>query len=60
MSLGRLLMLFGLVLVPVGLVYGMSSLNGGDPKAAMFTELACLAGGALVFLLGRRLERNRS
>jgi hypothetical protein len=60
MSLGRLLMLFGLVLVPVGLVYGMTTLNGGDSKAAMFTELGCLAAGALVFLLGRRLERKGS
>ncbi len=53
-------MLFGLVLVPVGLVYGMSLLNGGDSKAAMYTELGCLAAGALVFILGLKLERKGS
>jgi hypothetical protein len=50
-------MLFGLVLLPVGLIYGMSTMSGNS-KAAMFTELACLAAGALVFILGFNLEKR--
>jgi hypothetical protein len=57
MSLGRLLMLFGLILLPVGLIYGMSTMSSNS-KAAMFTELACLAVGALIFFLGFNLEKR--
>jgi len=58
MSLGRMLMLFGLVLLPVGLIYGFSSL-GTNGKSAMAVELGCLAAGALIFLLGVALEKKR-
>jgi hypothetical protein len=59
MPFGRLLMLFGLVLLPVGIVYGMAASGGPDGARAMYVELGCLAVGALAFLLGRRLERKR-
>jgi hypothetical protein len=60
MPLGRSLMLFGLVLLPVGLVYGMSTPDGAVGKSAMYVELTCLAVGALVFILGAKLDRKRS
>ena len=58
MPLGRLLMLFGLVLLPVGLIYGMSAV-GSEGKAAMTVELTCLAAGAAIFLFGLSLEKKR-
>jgi hypothetical protein len=57
MSLGRLLMLFGLILLPVGLIYGMST-STINPKGGMFTELTCLAVGALIFFIGVNLEKR--
>lgn len=51
-------MLFGLTLPLVGLVFGMSTLNGGDPKVAMFTELTCLGVGAAIFMLGHSLSKK--
>jgi hypothetical protein len=59
MSVGRLMMLFGLTIVPAGLVFGMSTLNGGSARVAMYTELACLAFGGLIFLAGLSLEKKR-
>ena len=53
-------MLFGLVLLPVGLAYGMATPEGSNAKAAMFTELGCLAGGALLFILGVKLEKKQT
>ena len=58
MPLGRLLMLFGLVLLPVGLIYGMSAV-GSEGKTAMTVELTCLAAGAAIFLFGLSLEKKR-
>jgi hypothetical protein len=58
MPLSRVLMLFGLTLLPVGLIFGMSTLNGGNSKVAMFTELACLGFGAAIFMLGHRLAKK--
>jgi len=60
MSVARFFMMLGLTLPLVGLVYGMSSLNGGDPKFAMFTELSCLAAGVLIFVTARAVEKKRS
>lgn len=59
MPLGRVLMMLGLMLPLVGLIYGMSGLNGGDAKTAMFTELTCLAGGVAIFMLGHGMEKKR-
>lgn len=58
MPLPKVLMLFGLTLPLVGLFFGMSTLNGGNPKIAMFTELACLAAGAGIFMLGHGLSKK--
>lgn len=58
MPLGRLLMLFGLVLLPVGLIYGMSAV-GSEGKSAMTVELGCLGAGAAIFLFGLSLEKRR-
>jgi hypothetical protein len=59
MPLPRVLMLFGLTLPLVGLFFGMSTLNGGDPKVAMFTELTCLGAGAAIFILGHGLSKKQ-
>ena len=58
MPLGRLLMLFGLVLLPVGLIYVMSAV-GSEGKTAMTVELSCLGLGAAIFLCGVALEKKR-
>ena len=49
--LGRFLQALGLVLVPVGLWYGVARNEG------MTTELALLAAGVACFLLGGALLR---
>lgn len=54
-SLGRALQLFGLILLPAALLYGLSS----DDRGAVGRELAVLAIGAAAFLLGTRLTRPR-
>ncbi len=59
MPLSQVLMLFGLTLPLVGLVFGMSTLNGGNPKVAMFTELTCLGVGALIFMCGHALRKKQ-
>ncbi|MCC7138304.1 MAG: hypothetical protein IT460_07755 [Planctomycetes bacterium] len=52
---GRALQLFGLILLPAALVYGVSS---GDPQATG-KELAMLGVGAAAFLLGTKLRGGR-
>jgi len=52
-------MLFGLTLPLVGLFFGMSTLNGGDPKVAMFTELTCLGSAVVIFMLGHGLSKKQ-
>ena len=59
MSIPRFAMLFGLMLVLVGLIFGMSTLNGGDGKRAMFAELGCLCAGALIFYGANALEKRK-
>lgn len=59
MPLSRVLMLFGLTLPLIGLFFGLSTLNGGDPKVAMFTELTCLGVGALIFVAGHALAKKQ-
>lgn len=54
MSLGRGLQILGLVLLPMGLLYGF---EGG--QNAMSLELGFLVAGAAVFLIGLRLDRRR-
>ncbi|MHC4550518.1 MAG: hypothetical protein ACYTEZ_17260 [Planctomycetota bacterium] len=52
-SLGRALQVLGLVLVPVGLLYGLA---GGSH--AMGLEIGFAAAGVAVFLVGLRLQRR--
>jgi hypothetical protein len=54
-SLGRFLQLFGLVLVPMALIYYFTRQGRADESELMFGELSILAVGAGVFLLGKRL-----
>lgn len=51
--LGRLMMVSGMIILPIGLSYGL--ING-----EIRTEVALLALGAFLFLLGRILARERS
>ena len=54
-TLGRSLQAMGLVALPVALFWGVST--GGDRKVLML-ELAVMAGGALLFLVGRAIEKR--
>jgi hypothetical protein len=60
MSLGRLLMLFGLLLLPMALIYGMSQGGGLNAMRAMYIELLGLMLGAVLFVVGRRMDKSRS
>ena len=53
-SLGRALQVLGLVLLPVGLLYGFER----GPNA-MSLELGFLAAGAAIFLVGLGIQRRR-
>jgi hypothetical protein len=55
-SLGRFLQLLGLLILPVGLIYGATS--GKDD--ALRVEFMSLALGALLFLMGTSLARKGS
>jgi hypothetical protein len=59
MPITRVVMLLGLTLPLIGLIFGMSTLNGGDAKTAMFTELACLAAGAAIFYAAHAAEKKK-
>jgi len=48
--LGKSLQIVGLFILPIALLVGVSEPNG------MYRELGLLAFGALLFLLGRRIE----
>ena len=52
-TLGRALQILGLVLLPLGLFYGLE----GGPHA-MGLEFGFLAAGAAFFLVGLRLQRR--
>ena len=54
-SIGKALQLFGLILLPAALLYGLTS----DDKKAIGIELACLALGGVAFLVGTRLVRAK-
>jgi len=57
-ALGKLLQLLGLVIVPMALIYYLSHQGSASEAKLMFGELTLLAFGAMVFLLGRSLERR--
>ena len=50
-TIGRALQLFGLILLPAALLYGMS--DGGS--RAVGIELSALATGGLAFFVGTKL-----
>ena len=52
---GRLLQVFGLILLPAALLYGLTS----EQEGAIGRELAMLAVGGLAFVIGTRLARRR-
>lgn len=52
---GRALQLFGLIVLPLALLYGLTS----DDRGAVGRELGLLAIGAAAFLLGTRLVRPK-
>jgi hypothetical protein len=52
-KLGRFLQFLGLVIVPMGFLYGLER----GPRA-MSLELGLLAAGAAVFLIGLTLQRR--
>jgi hypothetical protein len=54
-ALGRALQLFGLILLPAALFYGLQSEN---PRA-LGIELTALALGGLCFVVGTRLQGRR-
>lgn len=54
-ALGRTLQLFGLILLPAALMYGMSS----DNPRAVGIEISALALGGLAFVIGTRLQGKR-
>lgn len=56
-AFAKALQVVGMVLLPVGLFYGIEH---RDEKGAIATELLFVAGGAAVFLLGRFLEGRTS
>lgn len=57
-ALGRLLQLFGLVIVPMALFYYWFNRDRVSEAKLMFGELCILAVGALCFLVGRSLARR--
>jgi hypothetical protein len=51
--LGRILQLSGMIILPIGLLYGLA-------KNEIQTEVQLLALGAFLFLLGRILARDKA
>jgi len=56
-KVGKLLQLFGLVIVPMALLYYFSNQGRASEGRLMFGELLILACGALCFVAGRALSR---
>lgn len=54
-TLGRFLQALGLVLLPVALIWGISR---GEDRGALMLELGVMAAGALLFLIGRGIEKR--
>lgn len=51
---GRAFQIFGLVLLPAALLYGLTS----EDRSAIQTEIACIAVGGLSFVIGTFLIRR--
>ena len=54
-TFGRALQIFGLILVPMALVYYFSEQGKVDESKLMFGELMILAGGAACFWVGKMM-----
>jgi len=59
-TIGRLLQLFGLIIVPMALWYYFLNRDMESEAKLMFGELMILALGATAFLLGTSLLRKSS
>jgi hypothetical protein len=59
-TLGRLLQLFGLIIVPMALWYYFLNRGMESEAKLMFGELTILALGATAFILGTSLIRKSS
>ena len=57
-TLGRSLQLFGLIIVPMALLYYVSNRGQASEAKLMFGELSILLLGAVTFLLGRSLAKS--
>ncbi len=51
---GRAFQIFGLILLPAALLYGMTS----EDKGAIQIEIACIAVGGVAFLVGTWMIRR--
>lgn len=51
---GRFLQLAGLVILPLGMLFGLS----GEGGRAMTLELGCLGAGAAIFFAGYLLQKR--
>ena len=59
-TLGRFLQVFGLIVVPMALLYYFTNQGRADEANLMFGELSILAAGAGSFLLGNPLINKGS
>lgn len=57
-ALGRFLQLFGLIIVPMALLYYYLNLGQASETKLMFGELTILLVGATIFLLGKSLLKK--
>jgi hypothetical protein len=57
-TLGRFLQLFGLIIVPMALLYYFLNQGRDSEAKLMFGELCILAVGATSFLLGKTLLKK--
>ncbi len=58
-KLGLFLQITGLILVPMGLLHYITYQDTVSEAALMNWELGLLATGAICFILGRRLQKER-
>ena len=59
-TLGRFLQVFGLIIVPMALLYYFSNQGRADEAKLMFGELSILAAGAGSFVVGNALVSKSS
>ena len=57
-SVGRVLQIFGLVIVPMALIYYFDHRSQASEARLMYGELMILALGAAIFVLGNYLVKK--